>query len=204
MGQTGKRWAATATRKRQHRQLNGQPNAKSPGQNGTGLFAVGPGCKSPEKADSTVCRANYFAGSAGVVVPAAAAAAAAAASAAALSASLLAEAALLAASLAEFAASVAAAPAAAASAGAGAGSTTTAGASTGGGTTTTAGSSFLPQADRAATANSEARMRDLFISEFLIDKQTEKTEAMASSLLQQGFALAACVSARACTSQRLY
>ena len=76
MGQTGKRWAATATRKRQHRQLNGQPNAKSPGQNGTGLFALGPGCKSPEKADSTVCRANYFAGSAGVVVPAAAAAAA--------------------------------------------------------------------------------------------------------------------------------
>ena len=197
MGQTGKRWAATATRKRQHRQLNGQPNAKSPGQNGTGLFALGPGCKSPEKADSTVCRANYFAGSAGVVVPAAAAAAA---SAAALSASLLAEAALLAASLAEFAASVAAAPAAAASAGAGAGSTTTAGASTGGGTTTTAGSSFLPQADRAATANSEARMRDLLISEFLIDKQTEKTEAMASSLLQQGFALAACVSAHACTN----
>ena len=180
--------------------LNGQTNAKSPGQNDTGLFALGPSCKSPAKTDHGVCPANYFAGSA-----AGAAAAAAAASAAALSASLLAAAALSAASVADLAASVAAASAAAASAaGAGSGTTTTAGASTAGGTTTTAGSSFLPQADSAATANSEARMRDLFISEFLIDKQTEKTEAMASSLLQQGFALAACVSARACTSQRLY
>ena len=130
---------------------------------GAGLY------KSPAKADRVVCTANYFAGSA-----AGAAAAAAAASAAALSASLLAAAALSAASVADAAASVAAASAAAASAAGATGSTTTAGASTGGGTTTTAGSSFLPQADRAATANSEAIMRDLFISEFLIDKQTEK------------------------------
>ena len=150
--------------------LNGQTNAKSPGQNGTGLFALRPSCKSPAKTDHGVCPANYFAGSA-----AGAAAAAAAASAAALSASLLAAAALSAASVADLAASVAAASAAAASAaGAGSGTTTTAGASTAGGTTTTAGSSFLPQADSAATANSEARMRDLFISEFLIDKQTDK------------------------------
>ncbi len=47
MGQTGKRWAATATRKRQHRQLNGQPNAKSPGQNGTGAFCIGAGLQEP-------------------------------------------------------------------------------------------------------------------------------------------------------------
>ncbi len=154
--------------------LNGQTNAKSPGQNDTGLFALGPSCKSPAKTDHGVCPANYFAGSAaGAAGAAGAAAAAAAASAAALSASLLAAAALSAASVADLAASVAAASAAAASA-AGAGSTTTAGASTAGGTTTTAGSSFLPQADSAATANSEARMRDLFISEFLIDKQTDK------------------------------
>ena len=153
--------------------LNGQTNAKSPGQNDTGLFALGPSCKSPAKTDHGVCPANYYAGSAAGA--AGAAAAAAAASAAALSASLLAAAALSAASVADLAASVAAASAAAASAaGAGSGTTTTAGASTAGGTTTTAGSSFLPQADSAATANSEARMRDLFISEFLIDKQTDK------------------------------
>ena len=108
----------------------------------------------------TLPSVNYFAGSVGGVVPAAAAAAA---SAAALSASPLAAAALPAAASAD----LAAASAEAAAAGAVSGTTTTVGASTGAGTTTTAGSSFLPQAAREAIAISEARTRVLFISNFL-------------------------------------